>query len=176
MEELLKLLAQGFDLTRGAWSLGALAVAGVFVKLVIDFAKTPLGQKLLTKVTAKHTWLRPVIAVVLGFLAGALSALAIKQPWITVLQAGGAGIMVGLAAIGGHELVTNTGKTGRTAAAVAGLITNALKAPDAEVQAHVDGLKAELDKAVALPKVADRLAAMAALANKNPPKPVKTDG
>ena len=176
MEELLKLLAQGFDLTRGAWSLGALAVAGVFVKLVIDFAKTQLGQKLLTKATAKHAWLRPVIAVVLGFLAGALSALAIKQPWMAVLQAGGAGIMAGLATVGGHELLTNTSKQGKATASVASLIANALKAPDAEVQAHVDTIKTELDKAVALPKVAYRLAAMAAIANKNPPKPIKLDG
>lgn len=170
MEELLALIKSGVELTQGAWSLGAVAVLAALVKIAIDFSKTQLGQKLLSKISAQHPWTRPLIATVLGLLAGALGAIALKKPWLDVLQAGFVGIAAAWSAVGAHELWSKTGKKGRAQAAVSSLIADALAGPEAEVKTKTEALKAELDRAVSTPNEHERLAAMAAFSNRHPPK------
>lgn len=171
MNELLKLIEEGIGLASQAKVLGAIGTLAVLLKLLVDFSKTKFGQSLLAKISGHYKWIRPVIACVLGFLAGALSALALHKPWLSVLMAGLAGIGAGLAGVGGHELISLATTAGREKRAAAGLIDPVLKAGDADVEARVEAVKADLDKVKAITGAAERRKALAAFANAHAPKP-----
>ncbi len=169
MEDILKAIPQALAIL-GQWKvLGALGVLAALVSLTVTLAKTSLGQAILSKVSLKHKWLRPVLAAALGFLAAACTALASHEPWLQVLSEGLAGLMSGLVGIGGYEFLKALSPRGRQERAAAAAVSHALTGKPEEVAAKVETYVAELHRARALPDKRARMAAVAAWAINNPP-------
>jgi len=169
MESMLDIINSGIGIATNAKAWGAIATLAAVIKLLMDFSKTLVGQKLLEKLSAHHKWLRPLVASALGFLAGALGALAMHKPWATILMAGLGGVGAAFAGIGAHEVVSTATAAGRERRAASAAVEHALSAGDDKVKEHVESLKAELDKAAAMPDRKARLAALAAWAKAHPP-------
>lgn len=169
MEEILALVNQALDIAKNGKSLLAAGIAIAIVKLLVDFCKTSWGQKLTAKITQKYVWLRPIIANVLGFLGGAITALAAHKPWLVVFQAGLAGLGVAWGAIGFHETVGTASSKERARKVAMSAVNAAMKAGDADVAAKIDVVKANLESAKSLTGTKARLRALAGYANANPP-------
>jgi len=169
MEELTGLIEQGISVATKWKTLGAVAGLATLVGVLVSFTKTSLGNKLLEKVSANNKWVRPLVACVLGFALGMLSAKAIGKTWAEAFMAGLGGIGAALGAVGAHETITASTAAGRERRAAAASVEHALTAADGDLEVKVEALKAELDKARALPDTRTRLAAIAKWANANPP-------
>lgn len=170
MEDVLDILGSVVKIAGDAKTMGALAALTAFVFALVRFSKTGMGQRLLDKISLRHKWLRPIIAAALGFLSGALGALAVKAPWMTVLLSGLGGMGLGFAATGAHEAAVALSSSERERRAAAGAIESALMAEDDKVKERVEAVKTKLDEAAALTDKKARLKAMAAWAVANPPR------
>lgn len=170
MEEFLDLLSGGVASVKAAWTLGAIAVLAVILKFLVDLTKTKFGQALLVKASWKHKWVRPVVACVLGFFAAGFAALAAQKPWAEILVSAVGGVIAALTGVGLHEAINSFTQSGREGRAAAASVPAALTGSDEEVKAKVEVLKAELDKAMALPSERARVSAIAAHMLANPPK------
>jgi hypothetical protein len=169
MEDLIKLIGQGIELAQNAKAMGAIVALAALVKILVDFTKTKFGQSILSKVSAQHKWVRPLVASVLGFAAGAIGALALHKPWLSILMSGIAGVGAAFAGVGAHEVLTLATPAGRASRAASGAVAAALTGGDSEVRAKVEALKFELDKAASISEPKARLSAIAAFMRSNPP-------
>lgn len=169
MEDILSLINSGVGAASSWKTAGAIAALSAIVWGLLQFSKTTTGQGLLKKLSAHHKWVRPLVANALGFLAGALGALALHKPWLTILAAGFAGIGASFAAIGAHESALTATAGGRERRAASTAIDHALTGDEAEVKEKVEALKVKLDAAVTKTGKAARLSAVAAWMRENRP-------
>ena len=141
------------------WLGGMTAV----IMLLLRLSKTPLVDGLLTKFLGKKAWVRPVIALGLGVLGGFFQGL--PNGIVAALIGAVAGLGAGAGAIGSHTALGRMTAGGAAEVEATRALKEAVSAGDAEIGAKVDALKVALDKAVTLPTVNDRLAALAKFAN-----------
>lgn len=137
-------------------TMGALAGLIALTNLLTNLTKLPVLSRFV-----RPAW-RPWIAVGLGVLSATLVSMSQGMAW---WMAPIVGLVSGFGSIGAHELFSAV-KPSKVAERGAGkVVTDALKAPEAELVQKVQAVQAELNTAVDKPE-ADRLKSLANLANK----------
>lgn len=142
-----------------SWMVGMSAI----ILLLLRLTKTPFLKGLLTKVAGNRPWLLPVIGLGLGVLGGFFQGL--PGGIIPALIGAVAGLGAGAGAVGTHTAIDRLSPSGAAEVDATRTLKDAVLAGDTEIKAKVEALKSALDQAVAMPVVADRLAALAKFAN-----------
>jgi hypothetical protein len=156
------MLAVVTDLVRAIsrWETGGfLAVAIAAVYGLVRLTKLPLVAGLFVG----RTWLRWVVAAVLGGVAGALTALQAHAPWAAVASSFLAGALTaGLGAVGLDSAASSSSRAGQASATIRSEVEALVEAGDAEAHASVAAGKMALDSAAATPAGPERRKALAA--------------
>lgn len=146
-------------LRAGPGTAGWIAFALVAVYGLTRLTKLPSIDRLL----GYRKWVRVVVAISLGALAGLLQALSHHQPWSAVAWGLVTGAVVaGLGAVGLDQAVSWLRPSARQASDISAGIKHTLEAKDSEVVARVDVLRTELESAKTVQDPAERRKALAA--------------
>jgi hypothetical protein len=166
MEDIIQQLSQ---VVTDWQTLGLLAGLVALIKLLTDALKLASSEKAPRWLSKAFGWIKPAwrpwVAVALGFLGATLAAAAEGASWPDALITGVLGGVLGLGATGTHEAIGALKPSERAKKDAAAAVSRALDGPEAEVKAKVEAMKADLDRAAALPDKKARLKALADAAN-----------
>lgn len=135
---------------------GAGAIAGVIAltNLLTNLTKLPI----LDGVFGKLWYLRPALSLIFGMISGVLASVVAGTPVASAILAG---LIAGLASTGFHELMTQFNEKTKTERAVGSTVVSVLTS-----SLKVEEMKTSLDAASKITDPKERLAALAAWANK----------
>lgn len=155
-------LVNGLMMVVTQWKTGG-AVLGLMA--LVHFLVSLSKLKMVRPFFDKKRWLRPALALLLGFALAFLGTLATGGALLPALLHGAA---VALGSMGFHELLNMFNAQKQAERAVAAKMAELAKS-DGDVAAKTASLKEELDKLAAIPDEAERLKALAAWAKAHPP-------